>query len=128
MLTPGQKLKIMNNMMSFRAKKINRITHNSPTFQALHHMMKKGKLDTGFPDFEERIKKKQLDFKTKKQIYGLEQNWIKQKYKVQRCVKCGLEIPGDQQTMIWHLRTHFGKYTEHRSRIEQLEAHPYQYV
>lgn len=115
MLTPGQKLAILNKRVNFQ----------SPMYQVLYHLAKKNKIQSQTPDFERRILAKKLDMKTKAQIFQMQRNWQKQKYKYQRCKVCELEIPGGQDVMIMHLNTHFGKYTEHKSRIEQIQTHPY---
>ena len=109
-------------------REVNKINFNSPMYQVLYAMAKKGKMKALNSDLTERILKRTLDFRTKETVWKLQENWKKQPYKVQRCTLCHLEIPGGQDVMMMHLNTHFGNYTEHRNRIEQIETHPYKYV
>lgn len=103
-------------------KEVSKIDANHPVFQLYHDLVRKNAIDNSL--LEENsffLKKQKLNFTQKQKIFNIGENWKNQPFVSHRCTVCHRDIPGPQEVMIQHARSHFKKDGE------EHEVHPYKY-
>lgn len=101
---------------------VNRMTANNPVFETIQKLIDKKLMpdDQILINREFKKKKHNLSWNTKEKIFKISQNLKKQKFKIHRCKVCQLDIPGGQDIVLMHMRSHFKKDGD-----EEYETHPY---